>query len=88
MFSVKVIRHDNSEYVIPDVTLVETYASDNVSISDSKMPGAVHYFFYEGKEHHFRIIDSGHVYVMNEQGKTVADYHMYPKPAGEVSSGN
>jgi len=71
MLTVKVIGTDGNESV-----LEATSVFMNNWEQSSVMPQLV-YYFVPG-ESTARDVRQGDVYVMNENGKTIADYHLHP----------
>ena len=76
MLTVKVVASDGGESV-----LEATSVFMNTLEQSKLMPSRV-YYFVPG-ESNCREVVAGDVYVMNEHGKTVANYHLYP-PRDEV----
>jgi hypothetical protein len=37
------------------------------------------------RQEYFRDVKEGDIWVMNENGKTIANYHLYPEPCGDSS---
>lgn len=68
MFTIKIIEEDGSEYVKPDVAGVRFNPSMTVTDKSS--------LFVWYKDAPVETIFSGNAYVMNENGKTIANYNL------------
>ena len=75
MFAIKVIEESGSEYVRPEVEGVRF----NPPISETGKQSILFVFY---KDSPGETIYSGQVYVMNENGKTIANYHLDRYPQG------
>jgi hypothetical protein len=67
MLTVKVILEDNTEFVKEAISVIVQPLSDGGRRVD---------VFREDNITEY--IDSGDVYVMNSNGKTIGDYHLHP----------
>ena len=80
MLTVKVIRQDGSENI--DEATSGFLNTANQSASGNKS----FTYFLPDKNHHAIDVYEGNVYVMNENGKTIANYYLeYPKMESEES---
>lgn len=78
MFTAKVIE-DHREWGISTVRW--TFIPPHVAVtSDDKDINGRLYLFCDEKDYHVEEIDNGDIYIMNESGKTVADYHLGNRP--------
>ena len=73
MFTIKVIEDDGSEFVKSEIRSV----AFNPPILETGKQPSLYVWYKDEKPETFL---SGKVYVMNENGKTVADYHLYGSP--------
>lgn len=73
MLTIKVIGDDGSEFIKSDVRTV----SFNPPVMESGRDASLFVWY---KDEPAETFFSGKVYVMNENGKTVADYHLYRLP--------
>jgi hypothetical protein len=71
MFTIKVIEEDGHEFVKSEVRTVAFNPPEGEREAS---------LFVWYKDEPAETFLSGKIYVMNENGKTVADYHIYPKP--------
>ena len=73
MFSIKVIEQDGHEFVKSDVRT----AAFNPPIMETGKEASLFVWY---KDEPAETFSSGKIYVMNENGKTVADYELFPNP--------
>lgn len=73
MFSMKVIQEDGSEFVKSEIRTV----AFNPPVSETGKSASLFIWY---KDMPAETIASGRVFVMNENGKTVADYNLYGSP--------
>lgn len=76
MFTIKVIEEDGHEFVKSDVRTV----AFNPPNADTDKNASLFVWYKDEPPETFL---SGKIYVMNENGKTVADYHIYPAPVAK-----
>jgi len=73
MFTIKVVEEDGSEFVKSDV--------ESVRYNLPTIIGKQASLFVWYKDAPVETFSSGKIYIMNENGKTVADYHLFLPPA-------
>lgn len=73
MFTIKVIEDDGHEFVKSDIKTV----AFNPPIAETGKEASLFVWYKDEQAETFL---SGKIYVMNENGKTVADYHLYSLP--------
>lgn len=79
MFTIKVIEDDGHEFVKSDV---RTVAFNPPDMNTGREPS----LFVWYKDELTETFLSGKIYIMNENGKTVADYHLYRLPQEDIQS--
>lgn len=79
MFTVKVIEDDGSEFVKSDVRTV----AFNPPVMETGKDASLFVWY---KDEPAETFVSGKIYVMNENGKTVADYRLYNLPKKDTQS--
>lgn len=78
MLTIKVIEEDGSEFVKSEVRTV----SFNPPVLETGKGPSLFVWYKDAPPETFL---SGKIYVMNENGKTVSDYHLYGFPKDEVT---
>ena len=73
MFTIKVLEEDGHEFVKSEVDTVVF----NPPVPSTEKGASLFVWYRNGTQ---ETIMSGKIYIMNENGKTVADYNIYPMP--------
>jgi hypothetical protein len=77
MLTIKVVQEDGFEYVVEAQRVMLFPAGFSVNQTKESLQ------WYKDQNDIGTEIPSGHVYVMNENGKTVAKYHVFTKNKDE-----
>lgn len=73
MLTIKIVEEDGSEFVKSDVSIV--------AFNPPTEAGRQASLFVWYKDEPAETFLSGKIYIMNENGKTIADYKIYPLPS-------